>query len=356
MADAKPIDSAGAFGIPKWMMRKGTRYEVDDFIVSPPSNEDGGFFHLRYGRAPSPRPSTYDRINQELGMTVEVKDGDPVLSSGGKSDSLTSPTTTLSISPQGLSVQGSQEGSPSSPGDREHSIKPLLILPFKFGADCTAATSDSTSANSDSISETLEPTSSSKGFQPADTNLINEIQESLTKITVEDSSRLSDQNGQNAQVGSEKPEKEHAITRKVSREANLKLSLTEKIQDFSGASQPASSVVSTPFVTPLTTPQSSPRSKRKISGVIVDQSNMSSTQNYFFTRPFSGSQDTGSALSPEANTVSLSASALQGAQKLEDGAAQALSIDTSQMITGKKKQRPKASKLREMNFWAPTSM
>lgn len=48
------------------------RYEVDDFIVSPPSNEDGGFFHLRYGRAPSPRPSTYDRINQELGMTVEV--------------------------------------------------------------------------------------------------------------------------------------------------------------------------------------------------------------------------------------------------------------------------------------------
>lgn len=26
MADAKPIDSAGAFGIPKWIMRKGTRY------------------------------------------------------------------------------------------------------------------------------------------------------------------------------------------------------------------------------------------------------------------------------------------------------------------------------------------
>ncbi|ROT67484.1 hypothetical protein C7M84_014422 [Penaeus vannamei] len=290
-------------------------------------------------------------------MTVEVKDGDPVFSSGGKSDSLTSPTTTLSISPQGLSVQGSQEGSPTSPGDREQIVKPLLVLPFKFGADCTAATSDSTSANSDSISETLEPTSSPKDSQADDTNLIDEIQDTLTNITVGESSRsLRDQNGQNSQVGSEKPEKDLSITRKISREANLKLSLAEKIQDFSGASQPVSSGVSTPFVTPLTTPQSSPRSKRKISGVIVDQSNMSATQNYFFTRPFSGAQDTGSTLSPEANTVSLSASALQGAQKLEDGAAQALNIDTSQMAIGKKRQRPKASKLREMNFWAPTSM
>lgn len=71
-------------------------------------------------------------------LPIQVKDGDPVLSSGGKSDSLTSPTTTLSISPQGLSVQGSQEGSPSSPSDREHNIKPLLVLPFKFGGECLA--------------------------------------------------------------------------------------------------------------------------------------------------------------------------------------------------------------------------
>ena len=48
------------------------RYEVDDFIVSPPSNEDGSFFHLRYGQRAKRRTSTYDRINQELGMTVEV--------------------------------------------------------------------------------------------------------------------------------------------------------------------------------------------------------------------------------------------------------------------------------------------
>ncbi|KAK7086542.1 hypothetical protein SK128_027168, partial [Halocaridina rubra] len=47
------------------------RYEVDDFIVSPPSNEDGGFFHLRFGHRTNPRSSTYDRINKELSMTVE---------------------------------------------------------------------------------------------------------------------------------------------------------------------------------------------------------------------------------------------------------------------------------------------
>lgn len=71
-------------------------------------------------------------------VPIQVKDGDPVFSSGGKSDSLTSPTTTLSISPQGLSVQGSQEGSPTSPGDREQIVKPLLVLPFKFGGECLA--------------------------------------------------------------------------------------------------------------------------------------------------------------------------------------------------------------------------
>lgn len=34
MADAKPIDSAGAFGIPKWMMRKGTRYVCVFFLFN----------------------------------------------------------------------------------------------------------------------------------------------------------------------------------------------------------------------------------------------------------------------------------------------------------------------------------
>ncbi|XP_042880878.1 uncharacterized protein LOC122258772 isoform X2 [Penaeus japonicus] len=286
----------------------------------------------------------------------KVKDGDPVLSSGGKSDSLSSPTTTLSFSPQGLSVQGSQEGSPTSPGDKEHSIKPLLVLPFKFG-DCTAATVDSTSANSDSSFEALEPSASPTDSLPADPSSTDQIEESLAKISVEDTlSPSGDQNGQNTQAAVEKQEKEPGLTRKISRDVNLKLSLAEKIQDFTGAAQPPSSTVTTPFVTPLTTPQSSPRCKRKISGVIVEQSNMSSAQNYFFTKPFAGSQDTGSAFSSEANTTSLSVSALQGAQKLEEGATQTLNFDTSQMVMGKKRQRPKASKLREMNFWAPTSM
>ena len=47
------------------------RYEVDDFIVSPPSLDDGGFLRLRYGRTSHTDAATHDR-SQDVGMTVEV--------------------------------------------------------------------------------------------------------------------------------------------------------------------------------------------------------------------------------------------------------------------------------------------
>ena len=44
---------------------------MDDFIVSPPSLDDGGFLRLRYGRTSHTDAATHDR-SQDVGMTVEV--------------------------------------------------------------------------------------------------------------------------------------------------------------------------------------------------------------------------------------------------------------------------------------------
>lgn len=40
--------------------------------MSPPA-DDSSFFSLRYGLQRKPNESMYDRINKELGLTVEVR-------------------------------------------------------------------------------------------------------------------------------------------------------------------------------------------------------------------------------------------------------------------------------------------
>lgn len=47
------------------------RYEVDDFIGSPPSHEDGDFLRLRYGRNRD-HDMAHHEAGQDGGMTVEV--------------------------------------------------------------------------------------------------------------------------------------------------------------------------------------------------------------------------------------------------------------------------------------------
>ena len=46
-------------------------YDEFDF-GSPPSQDEGGFLRLNYNAVQKPRLSTFDRINQELGLAIEV--------------------------------------------------------------------------------------------------------------------------------------------------------------------------------------------------------------------------------------------------------------------------------------------
>ncbi|KAK8381504.1 hypothetical protein O3P69_018529 [Scylla paramamosain] len=130
MEDSNSVVPSGAYGIPKWIMKKGMRYEVDDFIVSPPSIDDGGFLRLRYGRACTPQPSPQ---GQDGGMTVEVKDDTLQFS-----PDTTPTTTTISIGPGGLSVESSPDTTPlTTPETRAENpdVHPLLVLPMNFGGE-----------------------------------------------------------------------------------------------------------------------------------------------------------------------------------------------------------------------------
>ncbi|KAK8381505.1 hypothetical protein O3P69_018529 [Scylla paramamosain] len=146
MEDSNSVVPSGAYGIPKWIMKKGMRYEVDDFIVSPPSIDDGGFLRLRYGRACTPQPSPQ---GQDGGMTVEVKDDTLQFS-----PDTTPTTTTISIGPGGLSVESSPDTTPlTTPETRAENpdVHPLLVLPMNFGGAATASRELSSTKSLDCI-------------------------------------------------------------------------------------------------------------------------------------------------------------------------------------------------------------
>ncbi|KAK7086543.1 hypothetical protein SK128_027169, partial [Halocaridina rubra] len=129
------------------------------------------------------------------------------------------------------------------------------------------------------------------------------------------------------------------------------IGILEKFQ-----SVPVTPLEVTPYTTPLTSPRSSPPVRRKISGVVMEQS---AAHSYFCTKSYLGSQQTSESSQAFASASSgsgtaLSETSVQMTQQLESVSRTAMALETGQKLA--KKRRPKPSTLREMNFWAPTSM
>ena len=170
----------------------------------------------------------------------------------------------------------------------------------------------------------------------------------LKKISITENSEESDEVTEIERKIStvKKPLEEKPILRKIS--------LVEKVQMLSSKppESPYGTPNSTPFVTPLTTPQSSPKSQRKISPVVgsdgVVMERKVSNHSYFYKGGFfsSGAE----ATSNLANTTSANNS-----EKMEAANATANNFEPKSAMA-MRKRRPKPSNLREMNFWAPTSM
>lgn len=100
----------------------------------------------------------------------------------------------------------------------------------------------------------------------------------------------------------------------------------------------------TPGVTPAATPAGSPTRQRKISGVVMDPSATSmAISSYFFTKSYKPPQDQMDSLRRTEQLIE--------AAKIGEG-----SFDSKPKVIKAIKPKAKATALREMNFWAPTSM
>ncbi|XP_045116379.1 uncharacterized protein LOC123507527 isoform X1 [Portunus trituberculatus] len=294
MEDSKSVVPSGAYGIPKWIMKKGMRYEVDDFIVSPPSLDDGGFLRLRYGRACSPQ-------KPDGGMTVEVKDDTLQFSPD------TTPTsTTISIGPGGFSVEPSPATTPlTTPETKAETsdVHPLLVLPMNIKGEpkfiVKVEPPDSPKTNTESLGPTAAPAS-----------------------------------------------KELSTTTSLDCIANQNNTLLEKVQSLSLATTPSHSVPTSPVTSPFTTPKNSPILGRKcVVGVAMEPQRKISAHSYFCTKQLQDNQGSISAA-----VSSLKEEVSVNTKQLEEGAI------VAPKVMGQRRRHPKPSALREMNFWAPTSM
>lgn len=100
----------------------------------------------------------------------------------------------------------------------------------------------------------------------------------------------------------------------------------------------------TPGVTPATTPPGSPTRQRKVSGVVMDPSATSmAISSYFFTKSYKSPQDQVDSLRRTEQLIE--------AAKIGEG-----SYDSKPKMAKPCRPKAKATALREMNFWAPTSM
>lgn len=289
MEDSNSVMPSGAYGIPKWIMKKGMRYEVDDFIVSPPSLDDGGFLRLRYGRT-NTHASSLQGPGQDGGMTVEVKDDTLQFSSDITS---TTTTTTIAIGPGGLSVESTPTATPlTTPETKAEGpeVHPLLVLPMNFGGASAA-------------SKEASREGSIKGLDSPETHNTSTLVDRVRSLSVVTSPNVS--------VGSSSPV--------------------------------------TPVTSPFTTPRTSPTLHRKTL-VAMDPPRKISAHSYFCTKKYKDPQGDLTATSSVKQDVMPSVQT----QQINESSIPPHALDPKMM--GQRRRQPKPSTLREMNFWAPTSM
>lgn len=161
-----------------------------------------------------------------------------------------------------------------------------------------------------------------------------------------------------------------------------------EFKENSGGVGESHSSEATPEITPRHTPHPSPALQRRVPGIAMENYGRKiSAHSYFCAKPFQKQElqqkeigNDNNSLSVQSSfpsglqqkdkhqgtpslqqestggVVSLSSTASANSQNLEEGTKLAQALDLSNKGMGKRRQRPKPSTLREMNFWAPTSM
>lgn len=130
--------------------------------------------------------------------------------------------------------------------------------------------------------------------------------------------------------------------------------LFEKVQALSLITTPSQSVDPSPITSPHISPGSSPLAQRRLLGMAMEPRRKISAHSYFCTKQFEDPHKdaAGNATLPNERGLTLETSVR--ATQLEENAIAQQALDPKMM--GRKRRQPKPSTLREMNFWAPTSM
>lgn len=284
-----------------------------------------------------------EKVDQNEGLGVHGVEGPDRI--GGHRERKKSIGGTISISSCGFEFDRTPEELPTSSFTFEYGsgpkVDPLFVLPWKY--------------NNSKIREhetDLSPTPINSNIQDLSTavqhcNIDKKelFAESSSKtLSFEDSDnreRRRNRSGQRLLLDLVAPLAPHSNPHK-------KISLSsvegESGDELNNRATPSPCV--TPFSTPVVTPAGSPTRQRKVqkvSGVVMDPSATSmAISSYFFTKPFKSTQD-------QVDSIKRTGKLMEVANMGGD------SVSKTKM--GKQcKPKAKPTALREMNFWAPTSM
>lgn len=260
---------------------------------------------------------------------IEIKDGDPMISDINLSGSLDAVITTppLNVTPTGLSPTKSPDSTPEV--SSSHSTKPLFVFHLK----------DSKAGGTEDLANQIEVATDGMtqvSLYTAESNLVHD--------------NKCDRSGELS---------EEQLKKKKNQQLLSKLNILDKVHTLPVTSPvdgirsitPQLTPSSTPRSTPRTTPLASPVLKRKVAGVVMEHN---ASHSYFCTKPYQNSQHSDTSPQSGNGELALSTTSTQMTQQLESASKVAMAMEAGQKLG--KKRRPKPSSLREMNFWAPTSM
>jgi len=286
-----------------------------------------------------------EKVHQNEGLGVLGVEGPDRI--GGHRQRKESIGGTINISSGGFEFDRTPEEQPTSSITFEYGsgpkVDPLFVLPWKYPnskikENETDLSPTPINSNIQDLSIAVQHCYIDKTEVPA---------ESSKTLSFEDSDNRERRRNRSGQrlLDIVAPHAPHSIPH---RKISLGSQASESGDELNNRATPSPCVTpfSTPAVTPAVTPAGSPTRQRKVqkvSGVVMDPSATSmAISSYFFTKPFKSSQD-------QVDSIKRTGQLMEEAKMGGDS--------ESKPKMGKQcKPKAKPTALREMNFWAPTSM
>ncbi|KAL7639905.1 UNVERIFIED_CONTAM: hypothetical protein RMT77_009318 [Armadillidium vulgare] len=360
-AENDPLGPKSVFGS-NWAKKK-SRYDDDELSMSPPA-DDSSFFSLRYGLQRKPNESMYDRINKELGLTVE---------SGPKNHL----TPELNIAPASTFCDGKHTELLLGPGGfkLETTIRPQSHTAVSVVPACSTNDSPKIVIPSTILERQEKPEDSLVAHQDVET-LVKKVRGG--RPTRKISMNLADtvdrkflENIQELRIENpqiqEQPTPHCSLISPGSETPSIASCLIDSLPVVTGIRDRRRKTSAPPSLNPMkasnfffTGGLFSSVNTSTASTLTTSEAAMSVSQQITGLSPHTAPAALSQPTSPmrQIETEGINArdnlTLAQTTLLMEQNASEAAAFEQRDKIGGKR--RPKASALREMNFWAPQSM